>query len=246
MMGARARASFFLSLAVLAVLVLAAWHVRSSPPPRPPALADARPRLMLLTSLPLIFNEGFSLRGGGSPSLSALRAHYVVVPISTASQAELGKGRMLLMAQPPPQTAANLVALDEWVRRGGRLLLLADPMLVWPSDRVLGDPLRPPVIFMDTGLLAHWGLRLDSPDAEGPQERELGGHEVMTVSPGTIHGGCAITADMLVARCRIGRGEATIVADADFLNVNKLGPNGSRNLEGLIAELAALESPPIR
>ena len=62
------------------------------------------------------------------------------------------------MAQPLAQPAEDLVALDDWVRGGGRVLLLADPMLEWPSKRPLGDPLRPPPMFMDTGLLAHWGL----------------------------------------------------------------------------------------
>ena len=33
------------------------------------------------------------------------------------------------MAQPLAQTAENLVTLDTWVRRGGRVLLLADPLL---------------------------------------------------------------------------------------------------------------------
>ena len=61
------------------------------------------------------------------------------------------------MAHPLAQTAENLVALDQWVRGGGRVLLLADPMLEWPSERPLGDPLRPPPMFMDTGLLAPLG-----------------------------------------------------------------------------------------
>ena len=74
------------------------------------------------------------------------------------------------MAHPLAQTAENLVALDAWVRGGGRVLLLADPMLEWPSKRPLGDPLRPPPMFMDTGLLAHWGLRLDAPDERGPSD----------------------------------------------------------------------------
>lgn len=245
MKSARVRAFLLVCVLFLAVLAVAFLQGRR-PPPQSSVAGEKRPRLMLLTSLPLIFGEGFQLHGGGSPALNALQAHYAVVPISTANRSELGKGQVLLMAHPLPQTPDSLVQLDDWIRRGGRVLLLADPMLVWPSGRSLGDPLRPPAMFMDTGLLAHWGLRLDAPDIDGPAERELGGHEVMTVAPGTLHGGCKITADRLVARCRIGRGEATIVADADFLNVDKLGPKGSRNLDGLLGELAALESPVIR
>src|SRR5439155_23802820 len=104
---------------------------------------------------------------------------------------------------------------DNWVHRGGRVLLLADPMLEWPSKRPLGDPLRPPPTFMDTGLLSHWGLRLDAPDKRGPALRHLGGFEILAVSPGRLAGGCAISADELVSQGRMGKGQATIVADPD-------------------------------
>jgi ABC-type uncharacterized transport system involved in gliding motility auxiliary subunit len=93
------------------------------------------------------------------------------VPISVPTPRAWQRARLLLMAHPLAQPAEALVALDAWVRGGGRLLLLADPMLEWPSERPLGDPLRPPPMFADTGLLKHWGLRLDAPDERGPGER---------------------------------------------------------------------------
>ena len=142
---------------------------------------------------------------------------------------------------PLAQTAENLVELDEWVRAGGRVLLLADPRLEWPSKRPLGDKLRPPPGFADTGLLAHWGLRLDPSDEPGRQERSVAGREVETVSPGLLEGGCAISKDRLVARCRMGRGRATVIADADFLNVEQLGNPAKDNLNALLSELAELE-----
>ena len=135
---------------------------------RAPLPPRQRPTLLLLTSLPLIFGEDFSIDGRGSPAARALQSRYRVLPISVTNPAELAKGRVLLMAQPIAQPAEDLVALDAWVRDGGRLLLLADPMLEWPSKRPLGDPLRPPAMFMDTGLLGHWGLRLDAPGRRGP------------------------------------------------------------------------------
>jgi hypothetical protein len=95
---------------------------------------------------------------------------------------------------------------------------------------------------MDTGLLAHWGLRLDAPNRRGPAVRKLGGYQVETVSPGILRGNCAISSDGLVARCRIGAGSATVVADTDFLDVEWLGSEADHNLDGLIAELDALES----
>ena len=209
--------------------------------PLPARAAAERPTLLLLTSLPLMFGEQFSLQRGGSPALKALETRYRVVPISVTDQKDLAKGRLLLMAHPLAQPAEDLVALDGWVRRGGRVLLLADPMLEWPSERPLGDPLRPPPMFTDTGLLGHWGLRLDAPDERGPAARDLGNFQVATVSPGLLYGGCEVGRDRLVAHCRIGKGEATIVADADLLNVDQLDGPKEHNLDGVLAELARLE-----
>jgi hypothetical protein len=225
--------------AILVLLIGAVVLARSFHRTQPPNPAD-KPALLLLTSLPLVFNEDFSLEGGGSPALRALETRYRVVPISVADGADLAKGRLLLMAHPLAQTSENLVVLDEWVRRGGRVLLLADPMLEWPSKRPLGDPLRPPPMFADTGLLAHWGLRIEAPDQRGPRLRHLAGQEIQTISPGALFGSCRISADRLVARCTVGRGEAVVVADADFLDLaNMDGPTDS-NLPALLGELERL------
>lgn len=212
-----------------------------SVPPIAERPADQRPPLMLLTGLPLLFGESFSLESGGSPALEALERRYRIVPISVASAAELDRSNMLLMAQPRAQPAESLVDLDRWVRGGGRLLLLADPALEWHSERPLGDVLRPPPVFSDTGLLAHWGLRLDSPEELGPKLLSIRGYPVLAASPGSLHGSCAISSDRLVARCAVGRGWATVVADADFINVEELDGPVDRNLDALLAELAALE-----
>jgi hypothetical protein len=239
MMLARHRALLFIvAAAVLSIVAAAALLSRGRAPP--PARAN-KPPLLLLTSLPLLFNEDFSL-AGGSPALKRLETRYRVVPISVTDPAELGKGQLLLMAHPLAQPAEDLVSLDQWVRRGGRVLLLADPLLEWPSKRPLGDPLRPPPMFMDTGLLAHWGLRLDAPDQRGPAHRKLGGFDVLTVSPGSLSGSCSISEDRLVAECRVGKGKAIVVADADLLDSDRLGREAAHNLDGLLEELAKLES----
>lgn len=232
------------ALAGIALLAAAlfALAARGGPPAEPPRAGAERPRLLLLTSLPLIFPERFGLDGGGSKALDALEARYQVVPIAVADAGSLRQGDLLLMAHPLAQPAEVLVALDRWVRGGGHVLLLADPKLDWPSERPLGDLHRPPPSFADTGLLGHWGLRLDSPSEPGPQTRALGERRILTSSPGELYGDCAIGGDRLVARCAIGEGAVTVVADADFLNVDQLdGPTGN-NLDALIAELARLEA----
>lgn len=231
------------ALLLLALLILAALRERPGESSSPAAW---RPRLLLITSLPIIFNEDFSLKGGGSPVLKKLGEAYRVSPISVTSPSELAIGNLLLMAHPQAQTAENLVALDDWVRRGGRVLILADPLLEWPSKRPLGDPLRPSPMFMDTGLLAHWGLRLDAPRERGEQIRNLGSYRIVTVSPGHLAGTCDVRDDGLEARCTIGKGHAIIVADADFLNTPALGPGAGHNLDALMEQLAILVHMAIR
>jgi hypothetical protein len=185
--------------------------------------------LALLTSLPLMFGESFGLEGGGSPALTRLEQRYNVRPIAVADAASLRGQELLFMAHPRAQPAEVLVDLDQWVRDGGRLLLLADPRLDWPSERPLGDLLRPPPAFADTGLLAHWGLKLIAPQpgSDLTEGRLVGS------------GACEIADGGIVARCRIGRGKATIIADADFLNAGESDADG---LDPMITELDRLES----
>ena len=241
MIAARRRALVLTSVVLIAAAAVALGFVLTKPSPLPPRASSERPPLLLLTSLPLFFGEEFSLQGGGSAVMKTLDSRYRVIPISVTDPPELAKGRILLMAQPLAQPAEDLVALDDWVRRGGRVLLLADPLLEWPSKRPLGDPLRPPAMFMDTGLLAHWGLRLDAPDEPGPELARMGGYEIMTLSRGKLFGSCAISEDRLVAHCRVGRGQATVVADADLLDTERLDQS-RHNFDALLAELARMES----
>jgi hypothetical protein len=233
-----------LALALLGLLVVAAAFaaVQGSQQTGTAVVeAGSRPKLLLLTGLPLVFGERLSLDQPGSPVLQRLEERYRVEPISVARAEALRGNRLLLMAQPLAQPAERLVELDLWVRQGGHVLLLADPQLEWDSDLPLGDVRRPPPFFADTGLLLRWGLRLQPPAERGPAMRRLGGREIMTASPGRLLGRCAVSSDRLVARCSIGQGTATIIADADFLDVETLdGPTGA-NLDALLAELAALE-----
>jgi hypothetical protein len=227
--------------AAAALLAIPACKADAPKPSAPKREAANRPTLLLLTSLPLVFGESFGLEGMGSPALKALETRYKVRPVAVADAKTLSQAKLLLMAHPLAQPAEALVDLDRWVRGGGRLLLLADPALDWHSDLPLGDSLRPPPAFADTGLLKHWGLRLDAPEDRGPMMRRVGGREVLAASAGSLAGECAITADRMVARCRIGKGEVTVVADADFLNVEDLDGPTDQNLNAMMVELAALE-----
>jgi hypothetical protein len=203
--------------------------------------AGERPELLLLTSLPIVFPERFALDAAPSPTFEALQRRYRVEPISVADTASLKGHRLLMMAQPRAQPGEMLVDLDSWVRNGGRLVLLADPALQWSSDRPLADPLRPPLAFADTGLLAHWGLRLEPPAQLRKAKVKAGVRAIRTSAPGKLAAtspDCTVSAEELIARCNIGRGKATVIADADFIDSKRFGKG---NLQLLFAELAALE-----
>lgn len=236
-----ARVVVGLSIVLLLVGAAGLAIVRREHAGLPPRDDIEKRQLLLLTTLPLVFPEEFSLQGGGSKAFAALETRYKVQLIGITDAQSLSQARLLLLAHPLAQPSEALVDLDRWVRDGGSVLLLADPRLEWPSKRPLGDKLRPPLSFADTGLLAHWGLRLDAPDHGGPAQRELDGRHVIAVSPGILSGACKIGKAGFVARCRVGSGRATVVADADFLNVEQIGDPASDNLDALLAELAQLE-----
>lgn len=232
------------------VLLLAAYLLLPDDSRRSAIAESAKPELHLLTGLPLLWADEFKLEQPKSVVVERLRLDYRLTPIDLPSG--LPEGGLLLAAQPRALPAEELVALDAWVRRGGRLVLLADPLLEWPSELAPGDRLRPPFQFADTGLLQHWGLRLDAPDKRGPR---LVGLEVpgppgatkldlpiMTISPGSLvkqGGTCLIQPEGLYADCPIGKGRAWIIADADWLN-EQLVSNAQGDMDANLAALGTV------
>lgn len=212
----------------------------------------SKPEIFALTSLPLLFEEGFELGPSRHVTAVYLRENYKLRPIDLPSQ--LPPGATLFAAQPRALPAEELVALDLWVRGGGNVLLLADPMLEWPSKRPIGDRLQPPIQYADTGLLAHWGLRLNAPDRTQFEKTgirrsiDVGDFSVGNSDPGRLYlieeRGCVLSAEGVIARCSIGKGRATIIADADFLNVGdgEASPGNHDNLPFLTSELTRLNA----
>ncbi len=192
---------------------------------RPPRAE--RPRLALLTSLPLLFGEQFALDTPEVAAVTRIERSFTIAPIATADAASLKQQTLLLMAHPRAQPAEVLVELDSWVREGGRVVILADPSLKWQSSRMLGDRLRPPPDFADTGLLDHWGLRLAVDEAREGSLQAIGEH-------------CTVHEDGRMARCRVGRGSASVIADADF--VMQEGEDASRRLHLMMTELSRTDS----
>jgi len=166
--------------------------------------------------------------GMRSPLWQALEGRFRPRPLDAIDTASLQGLRVLLLAQPRTLAPAELVALDGWVRRGGRAVILADPLLHWPDPRPLGHPARAPLTSLLDPLLTHWGLRLESAEmhvGHDPLDRRaLQGGGMLQLSGAsrfTQHGhrpGCTVQERGLLASCRIGQGGALLVADADWIN----------------------------
>ena len=196
--------------------------------------------LMVISALPLRWSEQGPLDPDGRPAAAygALGEEFSIRFLDRLDRPVLSSGRLLLVAQPRALDPAELVALDQWVRAGGRALILTDPMLAWPSDLALGDIRRPPAIGLLDPLLSHWGLSL----AGDPEPRlvtrhiEAGGalRRLVMFGPGRFAAegdACKVGRTREIARCRLGRGEALLLGDADMMHDRLWVGPGSRGAE---------------
>lgn len=206
-----------------------------------------KPELGLFSTLPIFWGETAQLSDLIAQDREAhwarpvLERVYRLTPLdilSTEAGAGLdgdrnddrsGRLAYLMMAQPRALSAAENVALDGWVRDGGRLLLFADPMLTAHSAFAIGDKRRPHDVVLLSPILAHWGLRLEFDDTQPAEERIVAilGAQVPVDLPGRlVHASdgeasgvvCQIVAGGLAAMCKIGGGQALIIADAAVLD----------------------------
>lgn len=212
----------------------------------------------LFSSLPILWPESPDLAGlldADTPphwALAALRERGRVVALDALSDDAAGQGlpglHLLVMAQPRPLSPQENVALDQWVRRGGRVLLFADPMLTHDSAFVIGDRRRPQDIAMISPLLAHWGLSLEFDDMQSstPRLAEVFGTDLPVALPGRFvasgkSGDCVPRDQGLAALCRIGAGRVIAIADAAvFEDVDEASVPERR--EALLQLISALES----
>lgn len=191
-----------------------------------------RPAVALMTALPLVWRDGLDIAAilrAGEEAREAPPApvtSHPVTPIDHIDAESLAAAGALLVAQPRLLQPRELVELDRWVREGGRAVILADPLLVWPFDLSPGDPRRPPLTSLLDPLLAHWGMRLEpaAHDDTEPRRRMLAGGHVLLLAGAsrftlTEKGqACALVEQGLMALCRIGKGRVRLVADADLLD----------------------------
>jgi hypothetical protein len=211
--------------------------------------AGPKPTLGISTSLPLQWSEGgieadLAEDAQPHPVFVRLSAAYKVQPIDDLQKLKAERVRAVLLAQPRALRPAELAAFDSWIRDGGRALVLADPALQWGSLYPLGDKRRPLFTSMLSPLFTHWGLELVLPmnDESAFVIRKLGTANIRTKTPGEwlprenakdpIAARCRISAQGLLADCRIGKGRAVLLADADLLDTPYWEGRGVRMLSG--------------
>ncbi len=192
-----------------------------------PARSGTTPRLAIVSGVPIEWSGPADMTAildnsaQQSPLLPAFAARFSVVQPDVIDAARLKGVDVLLLAHPRALQPAELVAIDRWVRDGGRALILADALLSWPPDYPLGDRRNPPITSLLTPMLGHWGLALDPPASDGDDVFMAGGSRVHALSTGRFHTtgrDCAIALAGRSAECRLGRGRAVLIADADLLN----------------------------
>ncbi|WP_445783506.1 Gldg family protein [Sphingorhabdus sp.] len=220
---------------------------------------DDRPKaaLALMTTLPLQWSEGgieadLAQDAAPHPALARLTQRYDIDPIDDLTTWKPRNGQLLLLAQPRAFAPAELVRLDNWVRSGGRLLILADPALQWGSLYPLGDKRRPLFTSLLSPVFTHWGLELVLPITDDSPRaiRRISAFNIRTVTPGEwlpkgrLSQRCSISSKGLLADCRIGKGRAVLLADADMLDVAFWEGRGMRMLTGgdEFANLAFVEA----
>lgn len=182
----------------------------------------------MLTGLPLRWSAGEDMaamiaRGASDDAaLQRIEAAGPVRLVDSLIDHPPAPGGALFLAHPRALAPRELVAIDAFVREGGRAVILADALSGWPARHPFGDPRNPPVTSLLTPLLDHWGVTLGAApisdrrtipvEVDGARLRLFTAGRFDTLSPG-----CKPYADRRIASCRIGRGAVWLVGDADLL-----------------------------
>ena len=181
--------------AIAALLLLSQCTATESPSES----LEGKPRIQLMTSLPLVWGDDASmemiLSGESDPA-----------PIYRYWQARY-----------------DIAAVDSLEN-----LAQDDPDLVWPSELPIADPRRPLASGLLSPLLGHWGLELVAAEKDRVAvDLSFGGDSFATRGIGKLvplpDGAdpdvrCKGSAADFIMQCSVGLGQASIIADADFLN----------------------------
>ena len=214
------------------------------------ASAPLAPELALMGTIPIYWGEAHSLDDllsvdtHGHWARAVIERQFHLRPLDYLSAEALAGRERLLLAQPRGFAPEENVALDAWLRAGGRLLLFADPYMTGESHFALGDRRRPQDVALLSPILAHWGLELtyDSLQPDRVQARDFAG----TALPVRLAGrfeltgeapDCRVFAEGLLADCTFGAGRAVIVADAAMLDLVDPAAGSQAALEYLLGHV---------
>lgn len=195
---------------------------------RPAVAAAGAPAVTMLTGLPLRWTAGGDISAmiaegaADDPALARLEEAGPVALVDSIVDHAPPRDGALLLAHPRALAPQELVAIDAFVRGGGRAVVLADALSGWPARHPLGDPRNAPVTSLLTPLLDHWGMTLGAAPAgeTGARTADVDGMRLRLFSAGRfdrLPPSCRSYADRRVAACSIGKGEVWIVGDADLL-----------------------------
>ncbi len=213
-----------------ALLLIGVWfagsHLLLASLYRAPPAASAP--VTMLTGLPLRWSADGGMAAmiaegaNDDPALQRIEAAGPVRLIDSLIDHPPAPGGTLFLAHPRALAPRELVAVDAFVRGGGRAVILADALSGWPARHPLGDPRNPPVTSLLTPLLDHWGVTLGAATAgEGkPVAADVEGARLRLFSAGRFERfptTCQAYAGRRVVHCRIGRGEAWLIGDADLI-----------------------------
>lgn len=221
--GLRCQRLRFAGLAMLTGIIAAPWLLHQDA--QIEAIVDRQP-LAVVTALPLFWSEAATSPAMQSeaPIITVLRTRFDVRPIDDVHAATLTPFNRLLLAQPRALAPQALVAIDMWVRAGGHIVILADPLLRWPSDLPLGDRRRAPLTSLLDPLLTHWGLTLEpsTGPAAGQERHRLVAGRLLALAGSsrfsTTNGRCEEWPAESAMHCTVGKGTALLIADADLLD----------------------------
>ncbi|PKP87251.1 MAG: hypothetical protein CVT78_08985 [Alphaproteobacteria bacterium HGW-Alphaproteobacteria-17] len=230
LMGWRPRWRMLTWLVALLIAVgwFAASHAMLARLYRPAAAPADAPVATVLTGLPLRWSGEADLAAiiagqrADDPALVRLEAAGPLQLVDSLVEHRPPPGGTLLLAHPRALAPQELVAIDSFVRGGGKAVILADALSSWPAAHPIGDPRNPPVTSLLTPLLDHWGVTLAAanPDAPMVVAADVDAARLLLASAGRFErlpSACREYADRHVARCPIGGGEVWLVGDADLL-----------------------------
>ena len=252
------------ALTAAAGLLVLAGCDRPSADGTPSPTQTERTPLGLMSSLPLYWPLGADVadlaagRGEAAWQRTAMEQAYTLVPLDTLSPIPglspeapetdpLAGLTRLAVIQPRGLSPADNVALDAWVRGGGRLLLVLDPALTGDYDLPVGDPRRPVDSALIPPVVARWGMAVSFDDTlpAAVTTARLSGVSLPLALAGRIvitdpaAGGCASAAEGAAAMCRVGKGRVTLIADAALFEHPELAGERGAGLRAVLT--AALE-----